>query len=128
LTIAMSKARGELARLTKNPLPYDLDRNLTPELERLRRRIEEAQEKLDRLAKENEFSNEDLEQALASALESLEEAQEELEKQAMQPLEKLAQLFPLLADQEKFALIYCRQKDLAVRLSSLRGVDGQDDP
>jgi hypothetical protein len=53
---------------------------------------------------------------------------QELEHEAVEPLEHLELVFPLLADEARFVEIYRRQRDLAERTAALRGSDGDDSP
>jgi len=46
----------------------------------------------------------------------------------MQPLELLSQILPLKQAESRFVRLYQRQRDLAERLASLDGRDGEDNP
>ena len=47
---------------------------------------------------------------------------------AMEPMELLEVVFPLLVDQQRFVVLAMRQEDLAQRMAALKGHDGEDDP
>lgn len=117
-----------LRKLAEQKLPYDLDRELATKLE-------EMQETLQRLIKRTEtlagnavataqMTREELQQMLAE----LGRQQERLEQEMMEPLRMLAAAFKLMADESRFIRIYRRQRELAERLLSLKGRDGEDDP
>jgi hypothetical protein len=46
----------------------------------------------------------------------------------MDPLEHLENVFPLLADQDRFVQLTLRQEELAERMRALKGHDGEDSP
>ncbi len=52
----------------------------------------------------------------------------EFEQNALEPLEHLARIYPLLEDMARFVELYQRQRDLADRLASLKGKDQPDEP
>ena len=54
-------------------------------------------------------------------LEKLEQERGDFEKQAMEPVEHLELIFPLIEDQARFTALYEQQRDLAERLASLKG-------
>ncbi|MGE0606856.1 MAG: hypothetical protein AB7O62_07000 [Pirellulales bacterium] len=105
-------------------LPYDIDKKMAERLTRLAEALEKSALKAERLSRDQEQQNmspEDLAQALEQALQELAEGDLEYELAAMQPLELLERLFPLVAAENKFAALYRRQVELAERLSSLSG-------
>ena len=53
---------------------------------------------------------------------------DEYRQQVTMPMELLAAIFPLMADQSRFVQLVLRQMDLAERLSTLKGRDGEDSP
>src|SRR5262249_51489522 len=53
---------------------------------------------------------------------------QQLEQELTGPLERLAQVMPLLEDAARFTALAQRQRDLATRLKSLAGKDRPDDP
>jgi hypothetical protein len=50
------------------------------------------------------------------------------DERAMEPMEFLAEVFPLMADQERFKMLAQWQKDLAERMAALKGHDNEDNP
>jgi uncharacterized coiled-coil protein SlyX len=135
-------AREELARLerlleqdaaalraaAKTRLPYDLDQRLSPEIEAVAALTEEMAKELEKLKKQTDLLNRDLEKQLAALAQRLAAQQGQFAARAMQPLEHLEAVFPLLVDQSRFVALALRQRDLAGRMASLKGHDGEDDP
>jgi hypothetical protein len=120
-----SRAIRELAG---RPLPYDLDKHLSPQLEELARQLEAGAALLEGLDKEPDLANQLLAEQVAKLLAKLGAGRVDFSKLAMVPIEHLAKIFPLLADASRFIALAARQDDLAERMASLRGRDGQDDP
>jgi hypothetical protein len=56
------------------------------------------------------------------------EQKKEFDEKAMDPLEHLAAIYPLLEDAARFTELYEKQKDLAERLASLKDQDHVEDP
>lgn len=109
-------------------LPYDLDRNLSEHLKQLARELESGANLLDELDKAPDLQNQLLAEQLRKLAEKLQRDRGQFGKEAMQPIEHLAALFPLMADAAKFIELAARQQDLADRMASLKGRDRQDDP
>src|SRR5581483_7752176 len=65
----------------------------------------------------------ELAHALQKMLKALDAQRDALVREATEPLEHLAVVFPLLEDAARFAILYERQKGLAERLASLKGRD-----
>lgn len=130
--------REELARLTKrssdeatavrrsseNPLPYDLDSHLTPQLNDAARRLEELAERLEQA--QGAPSQGTLAEELAELEKMLSGQQEQLAHEALEPLEHLERAYRLMADQARFVQLYKQQRDLEERMASLRDQDAQD--
>lgn len=109
-------------------LPYDLDKALSPELERLARQIEASAEDLRSAAGAPGAKADDLEHEMQALIERLRQEKQEFQQNVGEPLELLAEIYPLLEDQQRFVELYHRQRDLAERLASLEDRDGDDDP
>ena len=136
------KARQELRRLQdqlKNEsaairksagqrLPFDLDAALAPELDKLARMTEEMAKELEKLEKSKSLLKDDLVKKLDEMAKRLDQGRRKYQDGAMQPLEHLEAIFPLIVDQERFVVLVLRQKDLAQRMASLKGHDGEDNP
>ena len=117
-----------LRKLARHKLPFDLDEHLRPHVEQLISLTDEMAQELEKLLKQQDL----LSGALAGKLEKMARAlagrRDEYAHLAMEPLEHLEEVFPLMADQQRFTLLALRQKDLAERMASLKGHDGEDDP
>jgi len=117
----------ELRKSAEHPLPYDADKNLTEKLKQLADSLASAGRLMDELGSQDLRAGE-----LAAQLEKLAQKlgaeREKLQREAVEPLEYLAEVYPLIADQARFVALVLRQQDLAERAASLKGHDGEDDP
>jgi hypothetical protein len=116
-----------LRQLTKQRLRYDLDQYLSQHLERMTRKLDESAAEAEGLAREPKLSPEAVAKALEKMRDRLNSERKQLEKEALDPLEHLAAVYPLLEDASRFVILYQRQKALADRLESLKGKDRVDD-
>src|SRR5262249_41832783 len=101
-------------------LPYDLDKQLSQHLNKLADALDRAANDVQRLSKKSDLKSEDLAKALDSAFSQLEQSDLEFEREAMEPLEHLERVFPLIADQARFTELVMRQKELAQRAAALK--------
>src|SRR5207244_659663 len=67
-------------------------------------------------------------EAMQKLREKLGGQKQQLDREALEPLEHLAKVYPLLEDAARFADLYQQQRALAERLASLKGRDRGDDP
>ena len=109
-------------------LPYDLDKNLTDQLQQLANTLNEAAQSVEAAAGEAGLSHGKLAQELGDVAQRLTGGDKQFRQKATEPLEHLALLFPLLQDESRFAVLALRQRDLAERMAALRGHDGEDRP
>lgn len=123
-----AQASKEIKKATKQKLPYDLDKKLSPALEKLAKQMEEAAQDADKLAKSKGMSGGKLSDELRKMTKKLGGQKKEFQEEATEPLEHLASIYPLMEDQALFTVIYQRQRDLAERLAALKGKDSGDDP
>ena len=128
LTKRMEEEAAAIRRLSKDLLPYDLDHELTDELDKLASALEQLAKASQALASDNEATS-------SKALAKLDELMKELENHRQQfadavnpPLELLEAVFPLKQDEARFVELYRRQRDLAERLAALKDRDGEDNP
>ena len=112
----------------RHPLPYDIDRNLSRELESLARSLDQMAQELENLANRTGLKAGAAADRLAAMRKGLAGRRKQLDENALAPLEHLARIYPLLEDQARFVQLYLWQRDLAERLASLKGRDGADDP
>ena len=83
---------------------------------------------LEKLLRERELINKKLAGKLDELAQRLAAGRKQFGERATQPLEYLEAVFPLIVDQERFVMLVLWQQDLAERLSSLKGRDGEDSP
>ncbi|MGQ9652379.1 MAG: hypothetical protein ACUVXJ_19990, partial [Phycisphaerae bacterium] len=131
----MRDEADEIREAAKHKLPYDLDEYLSPELMKLAKSLDEAARELEQLRKKEKQDGGEAFPTVAGPLDQLKELSEclggkkqEFEEQATEPIEHLAKIFPLLEDEARFLNLYAQQRDLAERLTSLKGRDNEDNP
>lgn len=124
----LRKESEALRRLADHKLPFDMDNNLAPELQRLAKMTDEIADALEKLAAEKELLNDRLAAKLKEMADKLAGERRLFDDRAIAPLDHLAAIFPLIADQSRFVMLVLRQQDLADRLAALKGLDGEDDP
>jgi hypothetical protein len=118
-------AVGESAR---HILPYDIDRNLSSELLALAGSLDQMAQEAEQLARQSGLKNGAVANRLANLGRRLAGGRKQLENNALAPIEHLARIYPLFEDQARFVQLYLRQRDLAERLASLKGHDGEESP
>src|SRR5207302_484041 len=112
----------------RHPLPYDIDQNLSRELESLAGSLDQIAQELEQLANRTGLKAGATAGRLDELRERLAGRRKQLKENALAPIEHLARIYPLFEDQARFVQLYLRQRDLAERLASLKGRDGEDDP
>ena len=112
----------------KHLLPYDLDKNLTDQLQQLAKNLEQEAKSLEQLEAEPGLSHKRLAGELAKLAKRLSAGDKEYKTEATEPLEHLALIYPLLEDESKFVILVMRQRDLAERMTALKGHDAEDNP
>ncbi len=125
------KSALEMQKLLERTFPVDFDEDLQPKIEEMSdKMLQISREIRDLIDKVNDgdIDNEDLKKRLKELREKLEGIREEFNQQVMDPLGKLAKIFPLMSKQEAFVQLMLRQKNLAERLRSLDGEDDVEDP
>lgn len=124
---AAEKAAEETEKLSKQPMPIDVDRELAKRLEEMSQQAGEFAERLEEMqanAKPN-LTPQD-KQDVSKMLEESGQVQKQLTDQAIDPLQKMQKMMPLIVDQQRFTQIAQQQRDLAGRLNSLRESDTSD--
>lgn len=124
----MAREAVEIRKLAAHSLPYDLDKFLTPELNKMAKLAEKAAGDLKEMQALEDARNEKLANELTALANRLAAGRKRFDQRAAQPLEFLEAVFPLLIDQQRFVMLAQWQRDLAERLASLKGQDGKDDP
>jgi cell division septum initiation protein DivIVA len=124
----MRRESDALRQAALQRLPFDLDEKLSPELDRLARMTDEMAKALDELQKQRDLLNDDAAKQLEKMLKRLGADRQRYATSAMEPMEHLEAIFPLLIDQERFVVLVLRQQDLVERMGPLALRDGGDDP
>lgn len=124
----LRKESAELRKSAGHKLPLDIDENLTPQLEQLASISSEVAAELEKLLADSQLLNERLAKALEEMNKKLAAGRKQFDEMVTMPLEQLAAVFPLIADQSRFVMLVLHQQDLAQRLSALKGRDGEDNP
>jgi hypothetical protein len=124
----MRKESEDLRKLSKHKLPFDLDQKLSPALDQMAQLPDEAAEELEKLLKEGDLRHDAIQRQLEKMGKKLASERRLFEESAMLPLDLLAAVFPLLADQSRFVMLVLHQQDLAERLAALKGHDNEDNP
>lgn len=124
----LQEQADQLDEAAKHLLPYDIDRQLSQQLQRLSRKMRLHAADLDQLASSANANGKQLEQALDDLQRELADDGAEFNRTALVPIEHLELLYPLIEDGARFAELVREQTDLADRLASLKGRDGEDSP
>ncbi|MEN6459163.1 MAG: hypothetical protein ABFC63_09555 [Thermoguttaceae bacterium] len=125
---AMRQEAEAMRQAAKRLLPFDIDRALTPELERLAKTNEAMAAELERLERERGLISSKLGKKLDEMARQLDSSRKLYDQMAGEPLRYLEAAFPLMADQDRFVMLVLWQRDLADRLAALKGHDKRDDP
>jgi hypothetical protein len=118
----------QLDAAAKHLLPYDIDQQFSQQLMRLSRKMRSHASDLDQLASRSALSGKDMEKGLDDLQRESTAEEEEFNRKALAHIEQLESLFPLIEDAARFVELVREQKDLAERLASLKGRDGEDSP
>ena len=126
---AAEQAEQEVAKLAEQPMPIDVDRELAKRLEQMSKQAGKVAKQLNRM-KENAKPalNEQDQGMIAKMIELSKETQKKLTDEAIDPLNKMQKIMPLVVDQQRFVQITSQQRDLAGRLASLRDLKKGDAP
>jgi hypothetical protein len=124
----MEQAAAEIEKSANSPMPYDLDKMLSSELRELAKESKEMAKELEKLLEERDLLNKKLGGRLDKMAKNLAQKRKLFNERAVEPMEFLAQVLPLMADQQRFVMLVQWQQDLAERMASLKGHDNEDDP
>lgn len=122
---AQAKALDELG---KDSLPFDADRKLSGQLQPLAQMLQEAARELEPSGSSPSSTNSGASEKLRQLAKRLQGGRDQYQQQAIEPLEHLRLVYPLMEDQQRFLMLATRQRDLAQRMSALKGRGGEDDP
>lgn len=117
-----------IRKLAENPLPYDLDKQLSKELEKAAKAAENAASELENLQNLSELGNKSALEKLEEIAKKLGDGKKNLDESAMPSLELLAAVLPLKRNESRFTRLVMMQKDLAERLSTLKDNEEEKDP
>ena len=123
----MRQEAEAIRRSAARKLPFDLDQKLSPELGKMARLTDAMADELEKLQKQVDLLNKDAANRLEKMIKRLDAGRSDY-RGTMEAIEHLEAIFPLLVDQERFTVLVLRQQDLAERMASLRGHDGEDNP
>ncbi|MEX1229459.1 MAG: hypothetical protein WEB58_04415 [Planctomycetaceae bacterium] len=124
----LRKESRAIEETAEHLLPYDLDENLTDELQRLVKTLKDASQSAENAANQPNVSNKKLADELRDLAQKMGSGGKRFKQEATEPLEHLALIYPLLEDESRFVVLTMRQRDLAERMAALKGHDGEDDP
>ena len=117
-----------LTQASKQKLSFDADNILAPHLDKMIELTKDMAKELEKLEAVKQMKNEKLSGKLAELVETLSSRRKSYNQQVTMPLEQLEAVFRLLVDEQRFIALAQWQRDLADRLSSLKGRDGEDNP
>lgn len=125
----MRKETDAIRKLAEHPLPYELDKQLTGELDKAANLTQETAEELEKMLDgDAPPSNEKIQEKLDELGEKLSSGKKSFDESTMPPLEILAAVLPLKRDENRFVMLVKQQKDLVERLDSLKQLDITNDP
>jgi hypothetical protein len=124
---ALAKAAAEVDKLAAHELPFDLDHALTAQLKEMAKAMRDAAEGTKKAGQPGLSAAGALDK-IKAVRKQLGVKRDDLQKEAVQPLEHMAQTFPLIEDQARFLDLAAHQKDLADRMAAIQTQNGNDDP
>jgi hypothetical protein len=124
----LDEEAAAIREAAKHELPYDVDKALSQQLEKLADALAEAAKAAKQTAGVPKITGSQAAEAMKKLGDQLAGDKQEFDQEAIEPLDHLAKIYPLLEDEARFIALYERQRDLAERLASLKGRDNQDDP
>jgi hypothetical protein len=128
MELLMLEQAEAIEKISKQKLPFDADRNFTPQLDQMVQMTDEMAKELKKLEELKGMHNEKLAGELGNMADQLSSRRKSFDQLVSMPLEKLEAVFRMMVDEQRFIALAQWQRDLAERLSSLKGRDGQDDP
>ncbi|MFO0942452.1 MAG: hypothetical protein U0930_17075 [Pirellulales bacterium] len=124
---AARQAAAEIQKLGEQPLPIDVDKELSEMLKEMSQQAADAGEAVKQIqqAADPNLSEAD-QQKLEEMIKAMKDMQDELTESAIDPLGKMQKLMPLMMDQQRFEQLANQQKDLAERMRGLESADADD--
>ena len=115
-----------LEKLADHKLPFALDEELTPELQKLAKQVRDSAEALAKRSPSQ--TGQEAREQLDQLQQELKKGEEQLQEETGPSLELLSKVFPLMENEARFGDLAGRQRDLAERLRSLRDQENPDQP
>jgi hypothetical protein len=128
LTKRMQEESEAFKKLSEQTLPYDLDKELSPQLKEQSEALQKMAEQMKTLSKNQAATKKSASEQLKQMQKQLGQQRQQHEQNSMQPVELIEKILPLMKDQAKFVQLYQQQRALAERLESLRELEDTDDP
>ncbi|MEQ1824979.1 MAG: hypothetical protein ABL921_03505 [Pirellula sp.] len=136
---AAAEAASKLQKMSEEPFPIDVDRELAKDLEKMSEQASEMQDALSEMAdaqnpkgkdgKPNPRAvplNEDDRANIQKMLEQGGANREQLEEQAIESLNIMQKTLALMADEQQFSQIAAQQRDLEQRMNALKNADPKE--
>jgi hypothetical protein len=120
----MDRQAAEVDKTAKEDLPFDLDQALKQNLGKVASNMRDAAKQSRKLAAQPGVSVAVADKELARIREKLGGAKQDFDQQATDPIEHLAQIFPLKEDEARFIQLAEQQRDLAERMRLLQQSGG----
>jgi hypothetical protein len=122
------EASNAIAELSKQAMPIDVDQELSKTLAEMSKQAAEMAKQLQGMQEPNESESADSKSGLSeSEMQELKEmlaaakgAQDDLTEKAIDPMQKMQKMMPLIVAQQRFEQLAKLQRDLANRLNSLK--------
>jgi hypothetical protein len=139
LTTAQQKKLADLAKqiaqqeqatrdAKDEKLPFDLDKALAKNLDAVANAMASAQAQTGAAATQPGMTTAGARKKLDEIRTQRSGTKRKYQQEATDPLDRLADIFPLQEDQARFEQLYEQQRDLEIRLSAMKGANGEDDP
>jgi hypothetical protein len=128
LSEELLEAADALEAIANKPLPLDLDKQLAPKLKEMSELLKQLAQEARLQAGNEALTENELREKLKQNIAALRQQREQHEKDAIQPLERLAQVMPLKQDESLFVQLVMKQRDLADRMKSLKNADQNSEP
>ena len=117
-----------LRQSSQHELPYDVDRNLNGQLTQLADRLQSAASDLEQTAAQSGLDGQLALQQVSDLSARLQASRQQFADQVQRPLDRLAQVYPLVEAAARFLILTQRQRDLAERLAAYQGSKDEDRP
>lgn len=124
----LGEAGRDLKAASEYELPFDIDQPFSKALASLSASLNESSRTLHRLTKRKKLPAGDAAKTLADIRRHIGNQRGEYASEVTAPLEHIIAIYPLIEDQARFVEIYQRQRDLAQRLETIKGLARAADP